>query len=163
MFAYISVLLFTVKYDHIFLLFKPLSFILARWWWLPDCSTVFEEGVWQPRDFRPEVLGWWEVYLCSQSPAENQVQRKGCPESKVKMVMTVCNRDMCSVNHFQSNSNTIWFCIIVRSSIIETQNQHKQIILLCSCHDSENTDPSFSDHEFHIYRLNAVFSVFKLH
>lgn len=38
----------------------------------------------------------------------------------------------------------------------------KQLILLCSHHESKRTEPSFSDYEFHIYLLNAVFSIFKL-
>lgn len=53
--------------------FDSFCFLIARWRWLPDCRTVFEEGVWQPRDLRLEVLGGWEVYPRSQGSAENQV------------------------------------------------------------------------------------------
>lgn len=52
---------------------KSLFLVLARRRWLPDRGPVSEEGVWQPRDFRPKVLGWREVHPCSQSSAENQV------------------------------------------------------------------------------------------
>lgn len=140
-------------FSHLFLPFKPLSFILARWRWLPDCCTVLEEGVWQPGDFRPEVLGWWEVYLCSQSPAENQVQRKGCRESEV---FTVCNHHMCSVNQFQRNSSTILFCRIVRLSIIETQNQHKKSFC-CAVVMTANTLSHLSLIMNFIYVLNPFF------
>lgn len=50
---------------------------ICRCWRLSDCCTVFKKGVWQPRDFRFEVFGWWKVHPRSQSSAENKVQRRG--------------------------------------------------------------------------------------
>lgn len=54
-----------------------LNYFFARYWRLSDCGTVFEEGVWQPRDLRFEVFGRRKVHPRSQSSAENQVQRGG--------------------------------------------------------------------------------------
>lgn len=78
-------------FDHLF-------FLIARWRWLPDCRSVFEEGVWQPRDLRLEVLGGWEVYPRSQGSAENQVH------------CTTLDRSFCAIEDWDraDNWDALW-------------------------------------------------------
>lgn len=90
-----------------------LFFFFARWWWLPDCRAVFEEGVWQPRDLRLEVFGGWEVYPRSQGSAENQVQ------------CTTLSWSFCGSEDWEGADNETHFD--VTKSIYETNEQKVRI------------------------------------
>lgn len=49
--------------------------VLSRAWWLPDSVPVFKEGVWQPRDGRPQVQRGRQIHPCAQGCAQDQVRQ----------------------------------------------------------------------------------------